>query len=155
MSQPKVIGVLNRLLANQCFSLVDYLSEAPPWTRSGNEPLVEGIRGIVHDHEHYAQRLAEAIDDRDGLVDSGSFPITFMSLNDLALDYLLARLIENQQRDIQATEQCVAELVEDPLAWSLASEVLGSEQTHLDILKEFLPQTEPVLNDDQIHPQAA
>ena len=155
MSQSKVIDVLNRLLANQCCSLVDYLSEAPPWTHSGNEPLVEGIRGILHDHEHYAQRLAEAIDERRGRVDPGTFPMAFMSLNYLALDYLLTRLIENQQRDIQATEQCVAELVEDSLACSLASEVLGSERAHLDILKEFLPQNEPVPNDDLIHLQVA
>jgi hypothetical protein len=155
MSRPKVIGVLNRLLANQRFYLANYLSEAAPWTRSGNEPLVEGIRGIVHDHEHYAQRLAEAIDERHGVVDSGSFPMTFMSLNDLALDYLLARIIENQQRDIQAIEQCVAELVEDSLAWSLAREVLGSERAHLDILKEFLPQIEPLPNGDQSHSHVA
>ena len=155
MSQPKVIGVLNRLLANQRFCLVDYLSEAPPWTHPGNEPLVEGIRGILHDHEHYAQRLAEAIDERRGRVNSGTFPMAFMSLNYLALDYLLTRLIENQQHHIQATEQCVAELVEDPLAWSLASEVLGNERAHLDILKEFLPRNRPIPNEDEIHSKVA
>ena len=58
MSQPKVIGVLNRLLANQRFCLVDYLSEAPPWTHPGNEPLVEGIRGILHDHELFGPGLS-------------------------------------------------------------------------------------------------
>lgn len=155
MFQSEVIDVLNRLLATQCSSLVDYLSEAPPWMHSGNEPLVEGMRGIVRDHQHYAQQLAEAIDERRGSVDSGTFPMAFMSLNYLALDYLLTRLIEYQERDIQATEQCVAEMVEDPLARSLASEVLGSERAHLDILKEFLPQNEPVPNDDLIHLQVA
>jgi hypothetical protein len=29
MSQQTVIGALNRLLAHQCYSLVDYLIEAP------------------------------------------------------------------------------------------------------------------------------
>ena len=155
MFRPNVIDVLNRLLANQCYSLVNYLSQAPPWTRPCNEELVQVILGITQDREHYAQRLAEATYERDGVVDSGLFPMTFMSLNDLALDYLLAKLIENQQRDIQAAEQCAAELVEDPLAWSLASEVLGSERAHLDILKEFLPKTEPLPNGDEIRSQAA
>ena len=68
----------------------------------------------------------------------------FMSLNDLSLDYLLAKLIENQQRNILINERCVAKLVEDPQAWSLATEVLGSARAHLDFLKEFLPQGEPV-----------
>lgn len=155
MLQQTVIGALNRLMGNQCYSLVDYLNEAPPWTHPGNEALVEAARGIVADHEHYAQRLAEAIEDRDGCLASGSFPMTFLSLNDLALDYLLVRLIENQRSNIQAAEQCVAELVEDPQAWSLAGEVLGSERAHLDILKEFLPHTELVLDGDEIRSLAA
>ena len=155
MSRPIVTSVLNRLLANQCYSLVNYLSEAPPWTHPDNEQLVPVVLGIAHDQEHYAQRLAAAIDERDGGVDSGLFPLTFMSLNDLALDYLLARLIENQQRDIRAAEQCVAELVEDRLAWLLASEVLGSERAHLDILKEFLPKTEAIPNGDEMRSHAA
>ena len=149
MSQQTVIGALNRLMANQCYSLVDYLSEAPSWTHPGNEELVEATRSIVADHEHYAQRLADVIQDRDGRLESGSFPMTFLSLNDLALDHLLVRLIENQQSNIQAAEQCMAELVEDPQAWSLASEVLGSERAHLDILKEFLLKTEPLPEGDE------
>ena len=149
MSRSKVVDALNRLLANQCCSLVNYLSEARPWTHPGNEVLVEETRSIVADHEHYSQRLAEAIEDRDGNVNSGCFPMTFTSLNDLALDYLLVRLIEDQQINIQAAEQCMAELVEDPPAWSLASEVVGNERAHLDIMKEFLPHTAPVPNGDE------
>ena len=150
MSQQTVIGALNRLMANQCHSLVDYFSEAPPWTHPGNEKLLEATRRIVADHEHHSQLLAGAIEDRDGCLASGSFPMTFLSLNDLALDYLLVRLIENERSNIQAAEQCVAELVEDPQTWRLACEVLGSEWAHLDILKKFLPHTEPVLDGDEI-----
>ena len=155
MSQQTVLGALNRLMANQCYSLVNYLSEAPPWTHPGNEAMVEANRITVADHAHYAQRLAEAIEDRDGCLASGSFPMTFLSLNDLALDYLLVRLIENQRSNIQAAEQCVAELVEDPQTWRLACEVLGSEWAHLDILKGFLPHTKPILSADEIRSLAA
>ena len=154
MSHQTVIGALNHLLASQCYSLVDYLSEAPPWTHPGNEALVEAARGIVADHERYAQRLADAIEDRRG-VESGRFPMRFLSLNDLALDYLLSALIEDQWGNIEAAEQCIAELVEDRQAWSLANEVLGSERAHLDILKEFLPHTKPVSNGDEIRSLAA
>ena len=155
MSQQTVIEALNRLLAHQCYSLVNYLSEAPPWTHPGNEELVEATRNIADDHEHYAQRLADAIEDRRGVLEAGRYPMRFLSLNDLALDYLLSRLIEEQQRNIRAIAQCVADLVDDPQARRLASEVLGSERAHLDILKEFLPRTEPVLNGDEIRSVAA
>ena len=156
MSQQTVTEALNRLLAHQCYSLVNYLSEAPPWTHPGNEELVEANRITVADHQHYAQRLAEAIEDRRGVLEAGRFPMRFLSFNDLALDYLLSGLIEDQRDNIQAAEQCMAELVEDPQAWSLASEVLGSERTHLGILKEFLPHnTKPVPNRNEIRSRAA
>ena len=79
----------------------------------------------------------------------------FLSLNNLALDYLLAGMIENEQRNIETNEQRVVELVEDPQAWSLASEVLGSERARLDIMKEFLPHTKPVPNRNEIRSRAA
>lgn len=144
MSLPNVVDALNRLLAIQCCSLVNYLSEARPWTHPGNEILSEAMRSIVANHEHCSQRLAKAIEDRDGNVNSSSFPMTFTSLNDLALDYLLVMLTKDQQSNAQAAEQCMAELVEDPQAWSLAGEVVGNERAHLDIMKEFLPHTAPV-----------
>ena len=53
MSEQTVIGALNRLLANECYSLVNYLSKAPPWTHSGNEELVSATRNSLADHEHY------------------------------------------------------------------------------------------------------
>lgn len=143
MSQQTVIEALNRMMEIECYSLVDYLSEAPPWTHPGNEELIEVTRNIVSDHQHYSQLLADAIEERDGILDAGTFPMWFPSLNDLALDYLLVELIENQQCNIQVNEQCVAELSDDPLACSVATEVLGSKRVHLEVLQKFLPQTEP------------
>lgn len=144
MSRPNVVEALNSLLAIQCCSMVNYLSEARPWTHPGNEVLMEATRSIVANHKHYSQRLANAIEDGDGNVNSSSFPMTFTSLNDLALYYLLVRLTEDQQSNVQAAKQCMAEMVEDSSAWSLASEVVGNERAHLDIMKEFLPHTAPV-----------
>ena len=155
MSQQTVLGALNHLMAIQCYSLVNYLSEALPWTHPGSEKLVAAIRSIADDHEHYARRLADAIEDRNGCVAMGSFPMAFLSLNDLALDYLLVRLIEHQRSNIQAAEKSVTELVEDSHAWNLASEVLGSDRAHLDNLKEFLPSTDLVLDGDEIRSGAA
>lgn len=136
MSRKTVIDALNCVLKLQRFSLANYLSEATTWTHPSNELLLEEIRGQLHDHERQITRLAAAIDERDGCGESGSFPLAYMSLNDLSLDYLLPSLLKYQQRDIQSLKRHVAALVEDPAAQSLASEVLGSEQAHYDNLAE-------------------
>ena len=155
MSQTQVIEILNRLLADQRFSLVNYLDDAQPWTHRGNEALLEAIHQMVEHHEQYAQRLANAIADRDGLVNSGTYPMSFPSLNDLALDYLLGRLIENQRRNIQLHERCVAELREDPQASRLAGELLGSDRAQLEMLMEFVPTHEAVYGSGETQPLVA
>jgi bacterioferritin (cytochrome b1) len=138
----QMIVHLNRLLVTQRCSLVGYLSKALFWTHQGNEALVKAIRGITDDQEHYADRLTEAIEERNGRVESTIFPMAFMSLNDLALDYRLTRLIEYQRRDIQVIQQCAAEPSKDTLARSLGDEILRSSREHLEILKSFLiPQS--------------
>lgn len=149
MSTHKVVATLNRLLANHRFSMVNYVCQTSSWTHPGNEALSEAIRGIADDHEHYSRRLSELIAERDGSVEPGSFPMAFMSLNDLSLDYLLTRIIADQRQDIQEIEKFVADLTEDAQARDLASEILGSERAHVDILNEFLPQTNSVPNGDQ------
>ena len=155
MSQTQVIEILNRLLADQCFSLVDYLDDARAWTHHGNEGLQKALHEIVEHHEHYAQRLAEAIAQRDGLINSSTFPMSFTSLNDLALDYLLGRLIEHQRRNIQIHERCVTELREDLQAQDLASEVLGGERAQLETLMDFLPEAETAPRGGTAHPLVA
>ncbi len=137
LSHEQMIGHLNRLLVTQRCSLARYLSKSLFWTHRGNEALVKAIRGISDDQKHYAHRLIEAIGERDGRVESTSFPMAFTSLNDLALDYLLTRLIEYQRRDLQVIQQCAAESVKGTLAPSLGEEILRSEREHLDILKSF------------------
>ena len=143
LSHEQMIGDLNRLLVTQRCSLVSYLSKALFWTHRGNEALVKAIRGISNDQKHYAHRLTEAIGERDGRVESTSFPIAFTSLNDLALDYLLTKLIEYQRRNIQVIQQCAAEPTKDMPARSLGDEILSSAREHLEILKSFLISQSP------------
>lgn len=154
MSRAKVISVLNRLLSIQRISLVNNVNEATAWTHPGNEALAEVTRIIVENHEHYSQRLTAAIEDRHGGVDS-TLPMRFTSLKDLDRESLMAKLIENQRRNILVYERCVAKLVEDPRAWSLATEVLGSERAHLDMLREFRPRGKPISNGNKDYSQVA
>lgn len=146
MSQRNVIKALNRLLANECHSLIDYLGEAPPWTHAGNEDLVALICRIQADHRQYAQDLADAIVGRDGCPAFGSYPSAYLSLNDLALDYLLPQVVRNQRYSIQVTEQCIGEMIENPHAEKLARNIKENQRSHLEMLREFLPKPHVIPN---------
>lgn len=138
LSHEQMIGHLNRLLVTQRCSLARYLSKSLFWTHQGNEALVKAIFRIADDQKHYAHRLTDAIEERDGRVESAASPMAFTSLHDLSLDYLLTRLIEYQQRDIQVIQQCAAEPGQDDPARNLSDEILKSEREHLELMQSHL-----------------
>jgi hypothetical protein len=141
MTQPEWTDVLNRLLAMLYRSLPLYLQGTQPWMRPGDEKAWEALVRMAADHKHYASKLAELIQESGGLVDPGQFPLAFTGLHDVALDYLIRRVIELQKRDLCRIEQCVAELKGHPRARAVAEEILGNARGHLEILEELSVRT--------------
>jgi hypothetical protein len=84
-----------------------------------------------------SERVCDLVQQLEGRVDLGSFPMQFASLHDLGLKYLVARAIEYQRRDIHVIEKCVDGLRLVPAARSLAEETLGMAKGHLESLEEI------------------
>jgi hypothetical protein len=82
------------------------------------------------------------LDARNFNVDAGEYPMSYTGLNDLSIEYLIERMIEQQKRDISSIEQCVEQLNLAPMAQTLAKESLGAAKGHLDSLIE-LTETKP------------
>ncbi len=130
--------VLNRLLALLQYSLASYLGYARPWTHAGKAPLLEAVRRITADHDAHAQRVGRMILERRGKVELGCFPTGFTAYNDLALDYLARRLVEQQRELIREIAACAADLGGDPEASRLAEEIVAGEKQHLRTLTELV-----------------
>ncbi|MDE0819124.1 MAG: hypothetical protein OSA92_15815, partial [Pirellulaceae bacterium] len=64
--------------------------------------------------------------------------LTFTSLHDTSLDYLLRLLVRAQGDDILLIEKCVASLDEHTVERALAEEALGSAQGHLELFEDLL-----------------
>lgn len=137
MPQPSSIDVLNRLLGIVFRSLPMYLAGTTPWTNRDDGRAEVVLNQIVADARHYSQKLADAILDRNAVLEHGSFPIEFADVHDLSLDHLILELIEAQRHDIEAIEQCVKLLGHDRAAKALAEEVLGNARGHLQALEEL------------------
>ena len=67
---------------------------------------------IVEDQKRTVDRLGTLILDSGGTIDYGEFPMSFTSLHDLSLSYLLKLLIERQQKPVSACEKLA-----DSSAW--------------------------------------
>jgi len=137
MDNAKTNEALNRLYAIHNRSLPKYISYARPWPAPGDEEAWKTIELIVADQKRMIERIGEMLDARNCNVAVGEYPIWYTGLNDLSLDYLIGRMIEKQEQDIGAIQQCVDQLNLDPMAQTLAKEALGAAKGHLDSLVEL------------------
>ena len=140
MSDQKIIDVLNRLLAIHTTSFPTYLVCTGPWTHRGDEKSTETLSQVVADQHATADRVVQMITELDGSVASSSYPMLFTDLHDLALEFLLPRLVDYQRQDVVQIETCAADLADAPLSRALAEEALGAAKGHLESLEELTKQ---------------
>jgi len=138
MKALEVVPVLTELLRILCRSLPAYLADAKPWAQSEDRQLGEALDRLVADQQRYARLLSDAITAHGGRPDPGRFAMHWMAKHDLSLGFLVREIIQHQEQDVAAIEQCAAELEELAPLHCLAEEILGNARGHLDILREIV-----------------
>ena len=103
-----------------------YLTYACPWTHRGDEKAVAALAHIVEDQKQQSNRIAQFILEHHDSIEMGEYPIEFLDMHDLSLDYLITKLVQSQKNDVAGLEQCAAELQQDRPAAALAEEALGA-----------------------------
>ena len=92
---------LNEALSRKYQSLADYIVHAGPYVAPGRESLFEAIRSIVADDHRMADKLADQIEDFEGVPNPRFCQPDYASLNYLSLDYLAGLLIEELEQQIK------------------------------------------------------
>ena len=137
MSPPSTTDILNRILVLHERSLPMYLSFAPPSDSQASEKAKPVLSQIVEDQRRTIDRLATLVLDGGGTVDYGEFPLSFTSLHDLSLKYLLNLLIDRQRKLVAVCERLAEQLNLAPFAQAAAREAVGEAKGHLDNLLEL------------------
>jgi hypothetical protein len=137
MPSPSTIDVLNKLYVLHARSLAMYLHFAQPHRIARNPKAGAVLAQVVADQTRTADRLATLVLDAGGQIDPGEFPMWFTGLHDLSVEYLVAKLIERQQRFIAACEQLADALTLAPFAQAAAREAVGEAKGHSDNLREL------------------
>lgn len=129
--------VLQDILRRESRSVLIYVAEAYPWTTRAEEKTLAELQQLIA-----AERAAVVclgrflVRQRIPLPYLPSFPSHFTTINFLALDFLLPRLIEHERCSIAALERDLAAL-KDPAAHAEVEKFLALKRRHLPRLEEL------------------
>ncbi len=74
---------------------------------------------------------------------NNKYEMEFLDLHFLSLDFLLQRLVENQESEVESIGRIVEQLDGDPIACNLAKEAMGAAKGYLESLMELTPNVVP------------
>jgi len=129
-------AVLNDLLICLYRSLLQYTIECWPWTDDSELEQRQAIEELATRQRAQVGRIVELLESRQYPIDFGQYP-DWSELHYVALEYLLAKLIEDEANITASVERAQAALAEDTQGRHLAAEILLSEQRHFARLKEL------------------
>jgi hypothetical protein len=129
--------VLQKLLRRQERSLLQFIHEAYPWARPGEEKLVLELKQLIQEEQEAAAKLANFLRrHRQMLPYLGPFPMSYASLMFVSLDYLLPQLVEHERQELAQIGRDLHE-VHEAEARHQIQEILDLKQRHLKKLEDL------------------
>jgi hypothetical protein len=131
----EILDVLQAVLRILCRGLPQYLVEAKPWLQKDDTAFLAALRNLINDQRHYSRKVADAIGERGGRPDAGPFPLNYMNVNDLSLDFLKKRILEQLRDDHDALKDIAKQLADHHDLHSLVEEIEGNYRGHIELLE--------------------
>jgi hypothetical protein len=129
--------LLQDILRRESRSVLMYVAEAYPWTTANHIKARIALEQLIADEREAVVCLGRfLVRQRIPLPYLPSFPAHFTTINFLALDFLLPRLIEEERRSIADLERDRATL-QDPTAQAEVEKLLALKRVHLPRLVEL------------------
>ncbi|MBI3861820.1 MAG: hypothetical protein HY290_07980 [Planctomycetia bacterium] len=134
--------LLNRLAGRAYRSLLQYAVECWPWTDASTAAEQQAIEQLAARQQSFVGRLVDLLAERGQTIDLGNFPDN-SELHYVSVDYLVQKLIADEQNLVADLESAQGTLHGDPPAARLVSDLLAAEQANIARLKEL--NAKPVL----------
>jgi hypothetical protein len=133
--------LLNRLLVRIYRGPLQYAVDCWPWSAAADAKGVEppeqrAIEKMATRQQQFIARLVELLSRRRAVVDFGVYP-DYSELHYVSLDYLIGKLIADEQRLVAELEAAQTGLKDDPEAAQVVSELLAAEKEHLAQLRDL------------------
>src|SRR5580704_8310412 len=133
--------LLNRLLVRIYRGVLQYAVECWPWSAAADANGVESpeqraIEKMAARQQQLIARLVELLSKRRAAVDFGVYPDN-SELHYVSLDYLIGKLIADEERLVAELEAAQKGLQSDPEAVRLVADLLAAENEHLAQLRDL------------------
>lgn len=127
---------LNDLLVCVYRSLLQYAGDCWPWAENDAAAEERAVAEMAREQKSSVEQIVELLAARGWVADFGSFPDN-SELHYVSLDYLLGKLIEDEERITGEIEQLAESMRDDREAAEIAWDLLIAEQRHLAKLREL------------------
>jgi|ERR1051325_5866796 hypothetical protein len=129
--------LLFRLIALGTRSLLQYVSESVPWSADSSHAALETVKSIAREERDEVDSLTRFLQKkRIRIPSAGSYPSHFTTTNYVAVDYVLPKLIAEDEKEIAEIERQLHPL-NDEEARRLAEAYLAMKRRHLDALRNL------------------
>jgi Arc/MetJ-type ribon-helix-helix transcriptional regulator len=131
--------LLNRLLVRIYRGVLQYAVECWPWSAAADANGIEppeqrAIEKMAARQQQLIARLVELLSKRRAAVDFGAYP-DYSELHYVSLDYLIGKIIADEERLVAELEAAQTGLQNDPAAAHVVAEILAAEKEHLAQLR--------------------
>lgn len=106
-------AVLAKILVRERYSLLQYLSTASPWTPPSERAALGRLERLAAAEKDALGRISRRLQELRVTPLSGCYPEQFSEYHYLAVDYLLPRLIQEQEKAIAQLEADLTQLSSD------------------------------------------
>jgi hypothetical protein len=140
--------LLQDIVRRESRSVMTYVGNAYPWTTARDSQAVDTTRKLITDEARAVAALGQFLFRRHmPVVSLGSYPSSFTTMNFVALEYLLPRLIDYERRSTAELERDLVAL-RDPEARAEVEKLLAVKRRNLPTLEKLAagqPKAEEVV----------
>lgn len=135
------IAFLQRLLNRTACSLVCYVFHSHPWVSYRQESLWQLIEEIASRHREWSLRLSEEIIRRDAVPDPGHFPTHYARYNDLAIEFLAPKILEDLDEILTIIKQSSVGCHNDAELAAMLQQLEDELRTEIESLQQEMAGT--------------
>lgn len=129
--------LLQDILRRESRSVLMYVAEAYPWTNGTQTKTLAALQQLIVDEREAIANFGRfLVRRRVPLPFSPSYPSHYTTINFLALDFILPRLLEYERHSLAALERDLTEMKE-PTARAETEKLLALKRRHLAQLEEL------------------